>query len=1332
LTASQEVIGPVEGNAFNNSGLFSNHYLENTVQKVPEWSGDDAHLFEVYSQIKVIFDRKKNNFENYVEAELEHHWIRPVLEILGHHFGAQESLHHDPLKPDYAFFPDKQTLEEAYSHKKDGEDFYKKAVAVGDAKAWNVLLDKSRQGRANREMTNPSFQIDVYLRATPPKWAILTNGKLWRLYHEDTSVKMDCYYEVDLPDLINKIDETGDIKPFKYFYLFFRVEAFPQMPLGPSFLDRIREESAAYAQKIGTDLQENVYRAMKVLSEGFFAESSNSLSYSTKDVKEVQENSLRLLYRLLFIFYAESRKLLNTDNKHYLEMSLRKLKEEVSEKIDQGESILAVRTTYWEGLKDLFRLINDGSEAFGYPKEEFYIPAYNGGLFDPSENPFLSQKRMGNSYLAEAIDLLARSKGESGMVFVDYSSLNIRHLGSIYEGILEYKLRLAEEPMVAIKEKGKEIWLPKREAGSKKISDSVEAGRLYLVTDKGERKATGSYYTPEYIVKYIVKNTLAPLIDPMMEEAIWSEELRKELLKKLLSIKVLDPAMGSGHFLVEATDYIAREIIHAKEIARREDIDTEDVAEHDVHWARREVVRNCIYGVDLNPMAVDLAKLSLWLTTMAANKPLSFLNHHLRCRNSLVGVDLESLINFPGVEKEKGTQSDDVTATNRNIKPKDRARIKRVSKDEKQVSLRTFFEILVKQNADTLIMQYKAIASKPDDDLQTIKDKEAEFKKIQMSEPNCRLKELANVWLSSYFGNQVSEEDYYDLRDHLSVEMIPDWSRFRSEGWFKQAQDIASERRFFNWELEFPEAFFEGKAGFDAVIGNPPYIRDRLQEYASDDYFFKSKFKSAFQKYDIYALFVEAGIKYLSKNANLGFIIPNKFMAARYGIPLRKLVLSKTKIKNIVDVSDISVFKDVSVYPVILIVEKSPENVNNKIQFDFIDKMDGVNMIPSITHIIGQKTFFETPDNMFISTLTDDNVKILDKISNISTCLGDLFNINEGVHTGNLRRELIHSEKLDEHTRPVYFGENFERYASTWSNLFIQYDWNIIKNYSGGYGSLRDEAIFTASEKIICREIHTRLSCTYDTKKKYFLNHLYSITRKTIFPEHLLYVTAIFNSKMLSFIFDVMFINAHISGGYRQYKAFYLKQLPIRRISFSTPEDGRRHLAEELKGLCAAGKFEKVLKVVGDCLPKNDAGEFIAEGERSDVVHDLLAHLAEEMIRMNKEKRDEIKKFLGWLENDMGARVDELTNKTKIQAYFEIEFPEFLAVLNKNKKKIQVDYSRYDPNSRLLEAFNTSLSRLKPLIAKIEETDHLIDQVVYKLYGLTDEEIKIIEDAISK
>jgi len=1326
VTASQEIIEPSEMNAFNNTGLFSNHYLINMIHKISEWGCDDAHLWEIYTQIKEVFDRKRRNFESYVEADLEHNWIRPVLEILGHHFGVQEGLHHDPLKPDYAFFPDQKTLEEAYSKKMDAEDFYKKSIVVGDAKAWNVALDKSRQGKAYREMTNPSFQIDVYLRATPPKWAILTNGRLWRLYHEDTSVKMDCYYEVDLPEIIKSVNEGGKIENFKYFYLFFRLEAFPQIPLGSSFLDRVREESAAYAQKVGNDLQDNVYKAMKILSEGFFSESSNSLSSSAEDVKEVQDNSLRLLYRLLFIFYAESRKLLNTDNKHYREMSLRKMKEDISRKMDQGESILAVRSTYWEGLKDLFRLINDGSEAYGYPKEEFYIPAYNGGLFDPAENPFLAEKRIGNSYLAEAIDLLARSKGENGMAFVDYSSLNIRHLGSIYEGILEYKLHLAEEPMVAIKEKGKEIWLPKREAKNRKISDTVESGRLYLVTDKGERKATGSYYTPEYIVKYIVKNTLAPIIDPMMEGAIWSDDEKKNLLSKLLSIKVLDPAMGSGHFLVEATDYIAREIIHAKEIARREELETEDVAEHDVHWARREVVRNCIYGVDLNPMAVELAKLSLWLTTMAANKPLSFLDHHLRCGNSLIGAELERLTVLPGGQAE-------------------------------QTPLWSFG---LKSHTEELLKRYSLMASLPDDNLQMVRWKEEQFRQIKESELSRRLNELSNVWLSTYFGNRVKDDDYYELQNHLSPEKHPDWAGLREQEWFVQAQRLAEEKRFFHWELEFPEAFGGEKRGFDAVIGNPPYVRQ--ESFIEIQNYIRLVYNTFGSRADIYVYFFEKGLSLISINSRLGFIVSNKFMRANYGKNLRKHLARFASIEQILDFGDLDVFCGLTVYPSILIMQKSDENRIKKKDI-LIYKPNFLN--PNELELEIKKRSYKIPfgylneDSWNLGPNTIE--ELISKAKSISksvkgfcgeptrgilTGLNDVFLVNEAK-----KQEIIQSHPSDVVLfKPYVKGLEVQKWTPLAPTEYIIFTQGItideypaVKEYLLRFLDILEArtAVKTIGNKWF--ELHQIAGYQQQLSSKivypsvasgcrFTLNTNGTLVDKTCYflSSDSKYLLSILNSKLMFFIFKQF--GTERRGGYFEFLGQFISKLPIRCISFTTPEDERRRLAEELKGLCAAGQFEKVIEVVGDCLPKNDAGEFVAEGERSDVVHDILAHLAEEMIRMNKEKQDEIKKFLGWLENDMSARVEDLTNKTKIQAYYEIEFPEFLAVLNKNKKKIQVDYSRYDPNSRLLEAFNTSLSRLKPLIAKIEETDLLIDQVVYKLYGLTDEEIKIIEDAVAK
>jgi len=1002
--ATAEIIEPVK--AFNNSSLFSNHYLENMVQKTPEW-GDEARLSEVYSRIKAIFDRKGKNFERYVEAELEHNLIRPALDILGHHYGVQEGLHGDPLKPDYAFFPDQETLDEAYTHNKGSEDFYKKAIAVGDAKAWNVLLDKSRQGKAQREMTNPSFQIDVYLRATPPKWAILTNGRLWRLYHEDTSYKLDCYYEINLPELIDKIEKTGDIAPFKYFYLFFRLDAFPQIPLGSSFLDRVREESSAYAQKIGDDLQENVYKAMKVLAEGFLAETSNALSRSEEDIRNIQENSLRLLYRLLFIFYAESRKLLDVDNMHYREISLRKLKEEVAERIDRGEAMLSVRSTYWEGLRDLFRLINDGSEAFGIPKEEFYIPAYNGGLFDPSVNLFLVQKRIGNSYLARAIDLLARSKGDDEMAFVDYSSLEIRHLGSIYEGILEYRLHLAGESMVAIKEKGKEIWVPELEAGGKKILDHVQTGGIYLVTDKGERKATGSYYTPDYIVKYIVANTLEPLMKKKMEDCLWSGG---SYLKALLSIKVLDPAMGSGHFLVEATDRIAKELVHARETARPEEEGSEEIAEHDIQWARREVVRNCIYGVDLNPMAVELAKLSLWLTTVASNKPLSFLDHHLRCGNSLIGAELDKLATLPGGRAEQTP----------------------------------LWSYVLKSHTDGLLKKYSLMAALPDDNLQMVKWKEEQFRQIKESELSRRLNELSNVWLSTFFGNKLSDDDYYELQNHLSLEKFPDWTSLRERVWFKRAQELASKKRFFHWELEFPEVFQGENRGFDVVIGNPPYVRQ--ERLGADKVYFKSAFKAYHSIADLYVYFFERGHEVLKNGGTFGFISSNKFMRSNYGEPLRNYLKENIAIKHIIDFGELPVFKEASTFPAIFLTEK--RNLNELPVYTRIISLEFKSLEPMVASL-GFKLRSDAFNGANWVLSSDNETTIMEQMNKLGVRLGEYVNGNlwRGIVTGlneafiingDIKEQLILQDpNSSDVIKPIIVGDNIRKYEINFEDNYL-------------------------------------------------------------------------------------------------------------------------------------------------------------------------------------------------------------------------------------------------------------------------------------------------------
>jgi len=1141
---------------------------------------------------------------------------------------------------------------------------------------------------------------------------------------------MDCYYEVNLPELINRIEETGDISLFKYYYLFFRLEAFPQVPLGSSFLDRVREESAAYAQKIGKDLQENVYKAMKVLAEGFFAEQSNSLSQSMEDIKKVQDNSLRLLYRLLFIFYAESRKLLNTDNKNYREMSLRKLKEEISVKVDQGEKQLAVKSTYWEWLKDLFRLINDGSESFGYPKDEFYIPAYNGGLFDPTKNHFLSEKKIGNLYLAEAIDLLARSPSETGLVFVDYSSLGIRHLGSIYEGILEYKLHRAEEPMVAAKKKGKEVWLPRDVATGGKFADSVEAGHLYLVTDKGERKNTGSFYTPEYIVKHLVKKTLGPLIDPMMEEAMWSEDLRKDLLKKLLSIKVLDLSMGSGHFLVEATDYIAREIIHAKEIARQEELESDEVAENDIHWARREVVRNCIYGVDLNPMAVELAKLSLWLTTVAANKPLSYLDHHLRCGNSLIGAELDKLIVLPGGVAE-------------------------------QTSLWSYG---LKSHTEGLLKRYSLMAALPDDNLQMVKWKEDQFRQIKESELSRRLNELSNVWLSTFFGNIVSDNDYYELQNHLSPEKFPDWAGLREKEWFTRAQALAREKQFFHWELEFPEAFQGEGRGFDVVIGNPPYFSMERVTYLQP-VFEKLHSEIYAGKLDISSYFIKKGLDLIKEHGFVGYITARYFLEAIHGRKLRDFCSKNANIRQIVDFGNFQVF-DANVLTIILLLEKiSVKSIHNNVE---ILKYDEITQEISLVQpykgfdkfLMPLSNFTENP--WFINESSRDI--FINKIKSVSYSLVEICRIGKGMESGLNEAFVVTKDTVEKwNLEPDLIknhvqGKDLTRYSINHRDLYLIYNENtdnltkfpfaeayltqfkdkleLRKNFILGnckwytYGSpLNTDVYEQANEKLIVPYMATHARFGYDSckdREKFFtLTDTTIIVLKANNNYSLKYILSILNSSLLNYIHQRT--SKLKRDGYYEYFSKTMERLPIRRISFTTPAPERARLGAQLQQLYADGKHTDILAQVDACLPKDEAGNFVANQGHSDVVHDLLAFLAERMLEMNKQKQTEIKGFLGWLESYLGAKVDDLTPKTKLQSYYQHDYESFLAVLKKNRKKLAIDPARREPGEFLKVEFEGSLGKLGPLREKIERTDRLIDALVYELYGLTEEEIRIVE-----
>ena len=1310
----------------NNKHLFSNYYLENQINSTLEWRKQD-HEF-AFQEIRKIYDREIDLVRNLNESQLEDRFFREIFKGILPNYEVQGITLAKEF-PDYAFFPDQESQDRAQRYK-DTESFFKEALAIGEVKKWDIELDRFGKDRHNKKR-NPSFQTWLYLHDTEPKWGILSNGRMWRLYHQNKA--LDVYYEVDLACML----ESGDLESFRYFYYFFRREAFLPNEKGEIFLDVVLKGSQDYAQEIGDNLKENVYRAMKNIAEGFFHWEENGLEPNNPaDRALAQKNTMILLYRFLFMLYAEGKALLDLKDEQYRNSySFDRLKKGVADREDgpQKGRYLPIKTTLWSELNDLFRLIDQGSKVLGID-DQIHVPAYNGGLFDPERHPDLERWTIGDSFLASAIDLLSRSKVNSGARgFVDYSTLEIRHLGSIYEGLLEYKLEVAEEDLVVSGGKSRK-WVTLEEFNGrrkKKMAfedfndfDKVTKGKLYLTTDKGERKATGSYYTPDYIVDYIVENTVGPVVRERWNDAL-SEN--RSLIDATLSVKVLDPAIGSGHFLVGAVEFLAGKLMQAAE----RDIDwswVEDYGQFTNEWAKREVVSHCIYGVDLNELAVELAKVSLWLTTIAKDKPLSFLDHRLKQGNSLIGANLSDLKFYPGANS--GANNKD------------------------QVTLPSFVSPLFIQH---LIGKIEELEQIRDDSLSEIKRKEEVFEEFKALPEYTKAKAIASVHTAVYFGNEVEPRTtpqgtksadlvYHDLFWAVGGDER-EWARKTSPPWFNRAQEIAEVRDFFHWELEFPEIFFEGGAvkenpGWDAVVGNPPYIRAETADKDQRAYLMNSKhYRMLVGRFDVFLPFVEKGVFSLTKNGgNFGMIVPRAFLRINYSEKLRESALKNTSFAAIVDFEDILVFEDAAIYTCIPIISKKIPTKESSVSAYIGDKNNGINYIGKIA----QEIFLMLAGFSIRLNITPKIIHFKENIDQKSISMGSVCYCITGLvghdsNTGASVDRLIHSTPLNDTCKPYIEAKEWDgRYSSLSPHRFIEYKPELM--HRPKFPELFE------SQKILIQRITSGnyIKATIDFNRVY-VNHVLNcctkledvihlggrlnVDAKSLHPDpnyDLKYILSLVSSRLIGF-----YHNQFLSPALDIFPET-IRQLPIRRITFTTPAEERAYLLSGLKDLYATTDFEGILSRTGSYLPKDPEGNFIIAEEKSDVVHDLLAFLAEQMIQMNKDKQEEIKDFLGWLEREIGAKVAELTNKTKVQSYFEGDFEQLLAILKKNKRKLSIDPVRRPFQKDLRREFSESMDKLDPLLTRIEETDRLIDQIVYRLYGLNDEEINIVEESLNE
>lgn len=834
-----------------NSGLFSSHYLDERVVDRDEWDCDDR-AEEVLEELRELYDLETELVSSYGEDALIDNWIDEVLDILGYGTQAEVTLPEGDGYVDSLLFESPEIRRESagvYLDTQDTTDLFENGIGLLEAKQWDA--DFTKRFSERRPYYNASQQIKRYLGKTPDtiQWGVLTNGRKWRLYGTK-EYEEQIYYEVDLPELI----ERGNLEAFKYFYIFFRPEALREST-GSSFLDEVWSESETASQELGEDLQDNVFTALRVLGRGF-VESNRNLDINPDDeeaLDELKDQSLVLLYRLMFILYAESRNLIHPKNPEAIQeyeenFSLDELRLEIHNRIgevDNGfdDEFSSYSTTMWSRVEDLFRLIDKGEESLG-------IPPYNGGLFNSDEHTFLTENDVSNRYLAEVIYRLSTTQNDDGRyVLADYGDLDTRHLGSVYEGLLEHQFRIADEEMAAISDDGGQVWKSATEVSVAESVESVPEGGLYVVNDEGERKATGSYYTPDYVVTYIVEETVDPLIEEIRAELTdqgferGTQEYLGPFLQRVTDLRILDPAMGSGHFLTKATGYISQQVM--EEVR---EVESEMGVAFDEQHIRREVAKECIYGVDLNGMAVELAKLSMWLETLAADRPLAFLDHHLKTGNSLVGSDITDVLS---------EESDD---------------------NGGQLTLTQVFAKLREDTLEHVMELMSDLLAVDNETLDDVKSMEELYDEIREDPLYQRLFQLVNVHTAEEFGVEIPEDAYEQMAG--AIEDEDQWSTIESKDWFTAAQTTAKDQAFFHWELEFPAVFFneDGKkrsdAGFDVMLGNPPYIPTEDIPNRQKKYLTTRFNKILHRKYDLSVPFLQQCYDQTHDGGHVGMITP--------------------------------------------------------------------------------------------------------------------------------------------------------------------------------------------------------------------------------------------------------------------------------------------------------------------------------------------------------------------------------------------------------------------------------------------------------------------------
>lgn len=793
------------------------------------------------------------------------------------------------------------------------KQFVPAAAGDGQPPAWQILIQSIPRGQDfdaipdlddRAWQATPQAKFERLLRETRIPIGLLFNHTAFRLVYAPRG-ETSGYMTFRVQDMA----EPAGRPIFAAFHMLLSVERLVTLP-EKQRLPAILESSRKYQSVVSTQLAGQVLQALFELVRGFQAADAVAKGKLLEQVladdpNHVYHGLLTVLMRLVFILYAEDRNLLSADSVYTNHYSLTGLFERLRSDAGRHHDTMNQRFGAWAQLLTLFRLTYDGGSH-----ANLRIPPRHGYLFDPERYRFLEGRATPHDSLQQlphvsdgvvyrVLEKLLILDGER----LSYRTLDVEQIGSVYEAIMGFSLEIAGGRSIAIKAKkthgapatinletllatkaaDRNKWLkeqcdqelsgkalePLKDAKSiddllaaldkkiaKDVTPNVAPKGAMVLQPSDERRRSGSHYTPRSLTEPIVRKTLEPILKqltpPLPLGEGRGEGAASPTPDQILALKVCDPAMGSGAFLVEACRQLGDELVKAWHLHNC--VPRLPPDEDEILHARRLVAQRCLYGVDKNPMAVDLAKLSLWLATLAKDHPFTFLDHSLRAGDSLVGLSRDQIAGFHWDDKA-------------------------IAKRKESTETKLLGDPIAERMRAVTAFRNQILLARDEVPYEQLRQQ------LDLADESLELARFAGDLVVAAFFSSTKDKDRVANLDGLSIRLAKYMGpQSRAEDREPLTSAVKSLRTGdrpitpFHWEIEFPEVFIRDNSGFDSFVGNPPFAgKNTIGEANCDGYldWLKAMHEESHGNADLVAHFFRRAFNLLRPSGTFGLIATN-------------------------------------------------------------------------------------------------------------------------------------------------------------------------------------------------------------------------------------------------------------------------------------------------------------------------------------------------------------------------------------------------------------------------------------------------------------------------